>query len=1144
MITIEQLKEEWHRNTDPISILNQLRKSNLLSLAVRAKKNKESEQNLISLLELLDWLAAHPSTPTDLIIELLTRYIEKKRKIMPGDYIANEWSDQVTKKYLQVLATLSRRNDIEEQDIVKLMKHTYQLNDKFDNSLLYDIASQSEENTKAHLKILVDLQKCGKLSSQTIWDILRPPYGKDDNVVGIIAWKYRSPDCMILLLELIRQLESKQIKYLMPDNINKFYSSNIKEALCEHFKMLPLDECIRQCKFALNTNDPLGHIMHLRRSADECNITKGTLKEIASMLGTAIHVREKHFGVMSPADGQPQPTAPSLAALEKGSLPQEPIKRRDRVTTQRLLGRDLRKAVAVNNEDKVKALVNQGADCNYRDDNCDKLTDTSPLFLAILHNNENMVKILLKHGANVNFQRRDGTTPLTAATHYGQENIVALLLQHGADSLAISRSNNSALSLAAAAGHTNMVKALCDTMLQKITREHDRENGKTIKFLKSQFKACLTSKTTRGPVAMILMQFLENIQKAGVPDRVINELLPVKFSFGNKNLEKELVTEIIKLPFGERIETCKGIIENTSPLAQIFWMDHGFFSTARHTGSGHLGVINQLYKNMTGDINHDFWVLMKQDSFSEPYHRDLKNLLDNGANINAYHQNSSTPLCLAAQLAPVETVRFLLKNGADPTLPLKIERSDLASIIQRYAPGIKNNFIHYLTTHQAQLLAILPETIAELYGHDDSARLIKEKRLSMQAAVSSQTASMEASHAAIMQDLIESVASGDKENAPQLIHSKEALLEHIASRPARERYKLYGEMLYNQNHPYYKLFHVKRGLFSFHHSLSDLILFHRVKKYRQQADEVWESAFEGDIKRLNSLLNRGADVNFTKGFLSASPLYAATQNWNTRCVEALLKAGADVNEPTINGATPLFIAAQKGYENILKILLAHHADINVTFKTDQASLRRFAESYSPEKNKRILGKVLDFLRNQPNKDNILMTAIDIANIMEHPEIVALLQQHNKVAAPAAVASEPVTPFAPPPSYQSLYPDLSKLEAGSQSVTTPACAPAARTAIEMEPVVSSKEDAIANSFFGMFTPINKSKYLQQLSEPTVLEQVFDIPADCTAPVMSFTACNQSVFTPVDSFTLPDAPKQHSHEAQEKISKQQTRRMVAE
>ena len=57
----------------------------------------------------------------------------------------------------------------------------------------------------------------------------------------------------------------------------------------------------------------------------------------------------------------------------------------------------------------------------------------------------------------------------------------------------------------------------------------------------------------------------------------------------------------------------------------------------------------------------------------------------------------------------------------------------------------------------------------------------------------------------------------------------------------------------------------------------------------------------------------------------ATPLFVASQNGYTEIVKQLIRAKADVNAANKNGATPLQIASQKRHTEIAKLLRAHGA---------------------------------------------------------------------------------------------------------------------------------------------------------------------------------------------------------------------------
>ncbi len=80
---------------------------------------------------------------------------------------------------------------------------------------------------------------------------------------------------------------------------------------------------------------------------------------------------------------------------------------------------------------------------------------------------------------------------------------------------------------------------------------------------------------------------------------------------------------------------------------------------------------------------------------------------------------------------------------------------------------------------------------------------------------------------------------------------------------------------------------------------------------------------------LKLLIKAGADLNQATDD-GATPLFIASQEGHAKAVEILVKAGADLNQ-TWNGATPLFKASHDGHVEVVEILVKAGADFNQTW---------------------------------------------------------------------------------------------------------------------------------------------------------------------------------------------------------------------
>ena len=54
-----------------------------------------------------------------------------------------------------------------------------------------------------------------------------------------------------------------------------------------------------------------------------------------------------------------------------------------------------------------------------------------------------------------------------------------------------------------------------------------------------------------------------------------------------------------------------------------------------------------------------------------------------------------------------------------------------------------------------------------------------------------------------------------------------------------------------------------------------------------------------------------------------------------------VRCGADVNEPMLNGQTEVFYAIENGHDNYLRLLIKHHASLNIR-NSDQLTPKELA----------------------------------------------------------------------------------------------------------------------------------------------------------------------------------------------------------
>lgn len=92
-----------------------------------------------------------------------------------------------------------------------------------------------------------------------------------------------------------------------------------------------------------------------------------------------------------------------------------------------------------------------------------------------------------------------------------------------------------------------------------------------------------------------------------------------------------------------------------------------------------------------------------------------------------------------------------------------------------------------------------------------------------------------------------------------------------------------------------------------------------------------------NVSRISELIVASADVDVKNKF-GATPLHMAAQSGFTEVVELLIKARADLNKPTDRfGVTPLYLAAQNGHAKVVTQLIKARADVNLANMRDNVT---------------------------------------------------------------------------------------------------------------------------------------------------------------------------------------------------------------
>jgi hypothetical protein len=132
-------------------------------------------------------------------------------------------------------------------------------------------------------------------------------------------------------------------------------------------------------------------------------------------------------------------------------------------------------------------------------------------------------------------------------------------------------------------------------------------------------------------------------------------------------------------------------------------------------------------------------------------------------------------------------------------------------------------------------------------------------------------------------------------------------------------------------------------------------------------------------------------------------LLDAAEKGDLALVQSLLEKGADVNAKNGSGATALMLAAGQGHQNVVRLLLDKGADVNAKDGQDTSALMEASKQGLLEIAKLLLGKG----SNASATDNKGKTAAMYAEERGHSKVASYVRAYR--AAPIVNSAPPKTP---------------------------------------------------------------------------------------------------------------------------------------
>ncbi|XP_062618219.1 uncharacterized protein LOC134279820 [Saccostrea cucullata] len=562
----------------------------------------------------------------------------------------------------------------------------------------------------------------------------------------------------------------------------------------------------------------------------------------------------------------------------------------------------------------VKELIEAGADLN----SVSKFDFDTPLTAACKGGYMNIAKELLGAGADINHQGYFNT-PLTAACENGYIRLVKELVRTGADvNIPSLRDGDTPLTAACEGGYIDIVKELVKA-------------GAGVNFKSTH--ACGTPLT----VAC----------KGGYID-IVEELVRVGADINLQDKNDTPLTTAVK--YGH-ISIVKNLLQKGVNVNQcVVNYSTGVSDTPLTVASkgGYKTIVEELL-GAGADVNpQDVDDIPLSAAIKGRYMSVVKQLLKAGACVNLRGKSNNSPLVLACKDGNMSVVKKLIKSGADVNL-LCEDRTALTAACEGGHLYIVRELLQAGAIVNLQGEYLTPLTAACENGH----LKIVQELLQAEADVNFQceyltplTAACEGGHINLVKELLEAGAyvNPQSKKATPLITAIKGGRMSIVKDLLKAGANVNLQDTYNDT-PLTAA--CKIGQISFVKELLDAGA--DVNLQNEHETSLIAACFGGYLSIVMELIKAGAVVNLqTKSFKSYTSLTAACCGGHGDVVEELVKAGADVN---LHGKyyelwkrillrdrgmgfsrkesfTPLTIACDSGYINIVKRLLKARADVN------------------------------------------------------------------------------------------------------------------------------------------------------------------------------------------------------------------------
>ncbi|XP_071560537.1 uncharacterized protein [Temnothorax nylanderi] len=706
----------------------------------------------------------------------------------------------------------------------------------------------------------------------------------------------------------------------------------------------------------LLSNPSIAVILNAKKLTEE-NIIKSKKKIGKLVSDNSFKVREKYDQDLNIIINQER----MFAALEEGNLEslKDCLKRGADINARDVnLWTTLHFAVKGPSLEVTKFIFDQNLSVNVKDSN-----GRTPLHIAAAHGRKNIVEFLIKEaGLYVDELDTNGKTPLHVAAQNGYKDTVKILLKNKANISAQEYCGLSVLHYAINNNHIDVVKILLkedvnvdiNEIVGGLSPLHAAavsghlelvnfllQNNADVNVRNDKDWTPLHVAALYGHLEVINALILKG---ADVNARVINGFTPLHCAVESGH--KKIVNILLKHGANVNAVVKAG---NYTPLHYVASVGHegivkallknkadasiatvtSFTPLHLAAHNGHLGIVVALLK-------HGVDICAKDQNNATPFfyaaeggHEKVAELLiRNGADINAKADNNFTPLHAAAQKGHEDIIDLLIKNKAE----IEAITYDGSTPLHLAALNGQGDAIVSLIKNEAKVNTrdnngITPLHTAVVKGHKDVVNLLIKNKAQVDARdfedITPLYAAVEVGNKEIVEILI---ANGADFN----VTSKDVTPLFSA---IRHNHKEIVEVLIangiNVNAEY--IIYLSLAVFAGHSDIVEILLEKTYvdMKDSEIADLLHLATGRGHTDVVNALIARGADVDAITYNNNLTPLCFAAQEGYEEIVEILIAGGANVNVKSTENVTPLHLAAVNGHTNVVKVLLDNKANINV-----------------------------------------------------------------------------------------------------------------------------------------------------------------------------------------------------------------------